>query len=95
MPTYGAKVTADGLIPVPPELKDRLDIKPGTEVEFFVTLDGQVHFHVLTDSFSGSGLQQKNPPLSIREMDDAIGDHLAEKHAGRPAARKNSKSAAE
>lgn len=83
MPTYTAKVAPDGSVVIPEDLRQRLDIAPGSDVEFFLTLDGQVHFHHLTDRFSDFGLRISKPPISIREMDDAIGEAMAEKF-GRP-----------
>lgn len=78
MPTYTAKVTPENTIPVPPEMVKALGIKPGEEVEFFLTLDGQVHFHVLRESFDAPFGIRHVPPVSIREMDDAIGEAVYE-----------------
>jgi bifunctional DNA-binding transcriptional regulator/antitoxin component of YhaV-PrlF toxin-antitoxin module len=82
MPTYDAVVGPNGTVTLPTELCSRLKIKEGTPVEFFLTLDGQVHFHAITGTATGfAGLlsTKRTPPISIREMDDAIADHLAEK----------------
>ncbi|MBB5752418.1 AbrB/MazE/SpoVT family DNA-binding domain-containing protein [Prosthecomicrobium pneumaticum] len=91
MPSFTAKVAEDGSVRLPPELRERLGIEPGAEVEFFVTLDGHVYFHHLTDGFPELG-KARRPPLSPREMDEAIADHLAAKNAPR---RRGSRSAAE
>jgi bifunctional DNA-binding transcriptional regulator/antitoxin component of YhaV-PrlF toxin-antitoxin module len=83
MPTYTAKVGPERKLTLPQDLCARLGIETGTEIEFFLTLDGQVHFHALSASahdFAGLGSKIHTPPVSIREMDDAIADHLAEKH---------------
>ena len=96
MPTFSAKVADDGSVPLPAELCAKLDIKPGSEVEFFLTLDGQIHFHHLTDIFSPSGAPIAKPPISVREMDHLITDYLAEKHAPpQEKAKRTGKSAAE
>jgi AbrB family looped-hinge helix DNA binding protein len=79
MPTFSAYVSDDGSVVLPTELRERLGIRPGSEVEFFLTVDGQVHFHHVTDEFSMFGFAKRKPPVSIREMDDAIADTLAEK----------------
>lgn len=79
MPSYSAKVTEQGMIPIPPEMQQSLAIKPGEEVEFFVTAEGQVHFHVLREHFDAFEGIRAVPPISVREMDDAIGDYLASK----------------
>jgi AbrB family looped-hinge helix DNA binding protein len=81
MPTYSAKVGTNGELQLPQELRDRLHIEEGSEVEFFLTLDGQVHFHALTGRMSEWGLPNRLPPISIREMDDGIAEAIAEKHA--------------
>jgi bifunctional DNA-binding transcriptional regulator/antitoxin component of YhaV-PrlF toxin-antitoxin module len=81
MPLYSAKVSADRSIKLPEELCDALGISAGSEVEFFLTLDGYVHFHVLRDSFSDFGVRHKSPSLSIREIDDAIAEAVVEKNA--------------
>jgi AbrB family looped-hinge helix DNA binding protein len=81
MPTFTAKVAANGMVKLPAELRRRLHIKEGSEVEFFLTLDGYVHFHAITGQFSNFGIPIRKPPISIREMDDAIGEAIAEKNA--------------
>lgn len=81
MPTYKATVGPDRKVTLPHELCTRLGIEVGTEIEFFLTLDGQVHFHALSASaadFGGLGRQKRTPPISIREMDDGIAEHLAD-----------------
>lgn len=80
MPTYKAVVDEDGRVALPEELIRSLAIKAGETVEFFLTLDGQVHFHVINASWDALPPQgpAHRPRLSIREMDDAIADHLAE-----------------
>jgi hypothetical protein len=82
MPTYRTKVGVDNTIELPSELCEKLDIAPGTEVEFFLSLDGEVFFHAITGKAeSWMGLFKtdvRKPPISIREIDEAIADHLAE-----------------
>lgn len=83
MPTFRTPVGPNRTLTLPKELCKRLKIVQGTPVEFFLTLDGQVHFHAITGTTQGfgkTGFEQRMPPVSIREMDDAIGDHLAKKH---------------
>jgi AbrB family looped-hinge helix DNA binding protein len=80
MPTFEATVDDRQAVTLPKELCERLGIKPGSRVEFFLTLDGQVHFHALTADASGFGRERRVPPVSIREMDDGIEDYLSEKH---------------
>ena len=83
MPTFRATVTSAGDVRLPDELRERLEIVSGSEVEFFLTIDGQVHFHAITRRAEeiGSFLPEiRKPPISIREYDDAIAEHLSEKH---------------
>jgi bifunctional DNA-binding transcriptional regulator/antitoxin component of YhaV-PrlF toxin-antitoxin module len=85
MPSYQCQVDQDGRIQLPDDLRERFEIPPGGTVEFFVTLDGLVFFHALTEASGESALIQgmsgRRPPLSVREMDEAIAEHLVEKHA--------------
>jgi bifunctional DNA-binding transcriptional regulator/antitoxin component of YhaV-PrlF toxin-antitoxin module len=81
MPTYKAKVDGDRMVRLPAELCRRLRIKDGSEVEFFLTTDGYVHFHAITGKLSEFGIQVRRPAISIREMDDAISDHISAEDA--------------
>ena len=68
---------------LPEDLCGRLEIGEGSRVEFFLTSDGQVHLHAITQGASGFGgfnLDRRRPPVSIREMDDAIAEHVCEKY---------------
>ena len=80
MPTYKAVVDDQGRIALPEELVRRLAIESGETVEFFLTLDGQVHFHVLNGTWDAltRDAPARRPGLSVREIDDGIADHLAE-----------------
>jgi AbrB family looped-hinge helix DNA binding protein len=82
VPTFRAKVDGNGAVILPSELREQLDIADGTDVEFFLTLDGQVHFHAITgttEGLAGISFERRSPPLSIREMDDAIAEAVSEK----------------
>ena len=52
------------------------------EVEFFLTLDGDVFFHALTSRAAEWGelypTEKRNPPLSIREMDEGMIEGIVE-----------------
>ena len=102
MPTFRVTVDRDRTLTLPAQLCKRLGIKEGTPVEFFLTVDGQVHFHAITGTARGWGgvrMERRNPPISIREMDDGIADHLVQKHkrianqSRKPARRKTSPAA--
>jgi AbrB family looped-hinge helix DNA binding protein len=76
------KVGPNGQITLPSELTERLGIRDGVDVEFFLTLDGDVFFHAITGMAAGwKGLfptEIRSPPLSIREMDEAMVEGLVE-----------------
>jgi bifunctional DNA-binding transcriptional regulator/antitoxin component of YhaV-PrlF toxin-antitoxin module len=82
MPSYRAKVGAGGAVVLPPELRTALDVCEGVEVEFFLTLDGDVFFHAITAQAKGWGdlhpVVSQNPPISIREMDAGIAEAIVE-----------------
>jgi AbrB family looped-hinge helix DNA binding protein len=83
MPTFEATVGSNRAVTLPAELCRRLGIKQGSQVEFFLTIDGQVHFHAITGTTEGFGKvrgQVRTPPVSIREMDDGIAEHVTEKN---------------
>ena len=80
MPTYEAVVDDEGKVILPKELVDKLGIKPGHRVEFFETVDGEVFFHAIVGTATAwRGLFEvpdRRPPISVREMDEGIADHL-------------------
>src|SRR5947209_12208798 len=84
MPSYRTKVGPHGQIALPPDLVDRLNVREGAEVEFFLTLDGDVFFHAITGIAAGwKGLfptEIRSPPMSIKEMDEDISEKIAEEH---------------
>ena len=82
MPIYRTRVGPDGHIALPPDLIDRLGIRDGVDVEFFLTLDGDVFFHAIAGAAAGwKGLfpiESRSPPLSIKEMDEGIAETIVE-----------------
>lgn len=82
MPSYRTKVGPNGQIALPAELAERIGAREGAEVEFYLTLEGDVFFHAITGVAAGwKGLfptEVRNPPISIREMDEALLDAAAE-----------------
>ena len=82
MPTFRTIVDKDGKITLPSALCRRLHIREGTPVEFFLTVDGYVHFHAITGTtrslFGGFKVDKREPPVSIREMDDGIAEAVTE-----------------
>lgn len=82
MPHYRTTVGPDGTIRLPTPLRKKLKVVGGCEVEFYLSLDGDVFFHAITGKAKGwKGMfetEVRSPPISIREMDQAIGDALVE-----------------
>ena len=79
MPTYRTQVGANGQISLPEDLVKRLGIREGAEIEFFLTLDGDVFFHAITGTAKDwkdlFPTEIRSPPFSIREMDEEAGEH--------------------
>ena len=82
MPVYRTTVGPDGAIALPAPLRKKLNIVEGCKVEFYLSLDGDVFFHAITGKAKGwKGMYEtevRSPPISIREMDQAIGDAIVE-----------------
>ena len=82
MPTFSATVEKDGKVTLPNALCRQLHIEEGTPVEFFLTVDGYVHFHAITGTtrslLGGLTVKRREPPVSIREMDDGIAEAVVE-----------------
>src|SRR4051812_32626807 len=82
MPTFRTSVGKDRKLTLPSELCRRLHIREGTPVEFFLTVDGYVHFHAITGTtrslLGGFTVEKREPPVSIREMDDGIAESIVE-----------------
>jgi antitoxin PrlF len=82
MPHYRTTVGPDGTITLPAALRKKLNINQGCAVEFYLSLEGDVFFHAITGKAKGwKGLydvEVRSPPISIKEMDQAVGDALVE-----------------
>lgn len=75
-----ATVTSKGQITIPQDVRERLNIVSGTRVEFAEGPDGVFDFIPVTGSIMDlKGIVPHNGVvLTIEEMDDAIGEYLAE-----------------
>lgn len=75
-----AVVTSKGQITIPVEVRKALKIKPGTKIVFYET--GPSSFGMIAKTGSIRDLKGILPKighvLTIEEMDQAVGDHLAE-----------------
>jgi len=79
MPT--ATVTSKGQITIPASIRERFGIHAGTRVHFFVN-DDTIEFVPATRSVRelAGMLKYDGEPVTVEQMDDAIAEHLAEKH---------------
>jgi antitoxin PrlF len=82
MPQYRTTVGPDGAITLPAALRRKLKINEGCAVEFYLSLDGDVFFHAITGKAkTWKGLfevEMRSPRISIKEMDQAVGEALVE-----------------
>jgi AbrB family looped-hinge helix DNA binding protein len=69
-----ATITSKGQTTIPSKIREHLGLKPGDKVSFLLRHDGQV---VMLARRPAAELRRpsryKGPPLSIEQMDDAIG----------------------
>jgi antitoxin PrlF len=78
MPT--AKITSKGQITIPIEVRKALNLKPGDRIEFFQNQDGEFVLFPKNRSIRDleGCLAGLVPPMTIEEMDEAIGNAVAE-----------------
>ncbi len=103
---YKAKITSKGQITLPAELRKALGVKPGEEVAFLPGENGSFRIRRMgsIDELYGIvrklGYAQDGPPLTDREIKEAIGERVAEldeatkSDAARRRARRSGKRAA-
>ena len=75
-----ATVTSKGQITLPKTIREHLHVVQGDQLEFIVDDRGEVRVHRLGGSASRLYGILRRPgmkPLSVEEMDEAIGRHLA------------------
>jgi AbrB family looped-hinge helix DNA binding protein len=75
-----ATVTSKGQITIPQDVREELGIVTGTKVEFVRYATGHIAFVARTRSITELAgiLKSDGPPLTIEQMDEAIGDYMAE-----------------
>ncbi len=78
MPT--ATVTTKGQITIPVEVRDAMNIRTGTRVQFLPNSDGTWDFIALTGSVSDIAgfIMWDGPPVTLEQMDGAIAQAAAE-----------------
>ena len=73
MPT--STLTSKGQITIPKEVRDRLHLKTGSRLEFFVDPSGRVILQTLNSDFRalrGMIRSKRKRPVTIEEMNEAI-----------------------
>jgi AbrB family looped-hinge helix DNA binding protein len=78
---YASTITSKGQTTIPKEIRKLLQLKFGDRIEFIVELDGRVYIYPLNvDVRSLSGILHKKDrePVSVAEMDAAVGKAVAE-----------------
>jgi len=83
-PRITSKLTAKNQLPVPPEVREKLGIAPGSTVKW-EERDGEIFVRSVT-TYTSEDIRRAlfpTPPRrrSLRELKEAVGDYLADKHA--------------
>ena len=84
MPT--ATVTSKGQITIPVKVRKAMGLKPGTRIDFYQNEDGRFVLYPKTGSIKDlEGCLAKfippgTPPITIEEIDKAIGDAVTESY---------------
>ncbi len=85
MPHFEARMSSKGQITVPAQVREHFALKEGDLVDFYVDpLARAVRILArnakLSDLVGMLEKPQSTPALTQQQMDDAVGDHLSEKH---------------
>lgn len=77
-----ATMTTKGQITVPHDVRQRLNLRTGTKVEFVERADGGVDLVPLTASIMDLAgiVPWDGPPVSIEEMDEAVQEAAVERY---------------
>jgi AbrB family looped-hinge helix DNA binding protein len=77
---YEAKMSSKGQVTLPVEIRRALDLKEGDQVDFYLDQSSRT-VELVARNLKLSDLQgllkSSAPPLTVKEMDEAIGDALA------------------
>ena len=77
-----ATVTSKGQITIPIEVRERLGLAAGSQVQFLPVADGTYEINVKTRSIREMAgmLRYDGPPVTVDEMDAAIADAAIERY---------------
>ena len=79
---YESTLTSKGQTTLPKELRDELQLKPGDKLRYLVSGDVVqiIKPRPLSEMAGCARAHYKGPPVTLDAMEEAIADHLAEKH---------------
>ncbi|HEV2690670.1 MAG TPA: AbrB/MazE/SpoVT family DNA-binding domain-containing protein [Bryobacteraceae bacterium] len=87
MPIARSKITSQGQISVPADIRRRLGVGPGSVLEWdedegkiVLRRAGKYSFEDIHRALFG---KKKPKPITVEEMDEAIEDYMREKHGRR------------
>jgi len=73
-------VTAKGQTTIPKAIRDRLGLKPGGKVRYFIAHNGNVMILPVRPASVLRGIiKYDGPPVSIEDMDEAIAEEVCER----------------
>ncbi len=89
MPHYQARMSSDGQLTIPSAVREHFDLKAGDIVDFYVDDANQSVRILVRNKSIFEHLEElklslspppDNRPVTLAEMDEAIGEYLAKKH---------------
>jgi AbrB family looped-hinge helix DNA binding protein len=78
-----AKMTTRGRITIPKEVREKLKLKAGSQISFWIESSGRVVLQPLKSDFRAFAGTVKSPnkrPISVEEMNEAISAAVAEEY---------------
>ncbi len=83
-----AKITSKGQVTIPKEIREKLRLKTGDRVHFWVDDHGEVHLRALNRSLLDmigfmKHLVKRTTPVTVEEMDEAIQRAVVERVLGK------------
>jgi antitoxin PrlF len=75
-----ATVTAKGQTTIPKEIREKLGLRAGSRIKFFLRHDGEAVILAVAPAATLRGIvRYRGPPVTIEEMDDAIAAEVCER----------------
>jgi antitoxin PrlF len=74
-------ITVKGQTTIPKAIRERLGLKPGDRVRFFIDPDGHAAFLPVRPISDLKGMvKSSGPPISAEDMDEAVAQGVAERY---------------